>query len=128
MNLQGRKVLVNKSVEELRQMLDNPEDYKDLMPENLKTFEVHDQGFTFELKGMPKIGLKINSVTDEEVLLTSANPSLDFTLKGTMDAIAADKTEVQLLFEGKFNTFIKMMVEKPLQNFINALTDKIETL
>ena len=39
-----------------------------------------------------------------------------------------NQTEVQLLFDGNFNPFIKMMVEKPLQNFLNALTDKLEQL
>ncbi|QCX54116.1 SRPBCC family protein [Elizabethkingia sp. JS20170427COW] len=128
MNLEGRKILVNKSIAELKEMLNKAEDYKSLMPDSLKSFEVKDGGFNFELSGMPKIGLKIQGVEDSGVVLTSANPSLDFTLKGAMNAVSDAQTEVQLLFEGKFNPFIKMMVEKPLQNFINALTDKIETL
>ena len=45
-----------------------------------------------------------------------------------MNPVNDTQTEVQLLFEGKFNPFLKMMVEKPLQNFINSLTDKIESL
>lgn len=128
MNLEGRKVIVNKSVAELRSMLDNPEDYKNLMPDNLKNFEVVDKGFNFELGGMPKIGLKIDRVSDEEVVLSSAKSSLDFQLRGTMSPVGENQTEVQLLFDGKFNPFIKMMVEKPLQNFINTLTDKLEKL
>lgn len=128
MNLEGRKIVVNKSVADLKEMLKNPEDYKNLMPDSLKTFEVKDGGFNFELNGMPKIGLKIQEVTDQAVVLTSASSSLDFTLRGTMNAISDAQTEVQLLFEGKFNPFIKMMVEKPLQNFINSLTDKIEQI
>lgn len=39
MNLEGRKVVVNKSVAELKEMLQKPEDYKALMPDSLKTFE-----------------------------------------------------------------------------------------
>ena len=46
----------------------------------------------------------------------------------TLKPLNETQTEVQMLFEGKFNPFIKMMVEKPLQNFINTLTDKIEQL
>ena len=45
-----------------------------------------------------------------------------------MDAVSENKSEVQILFEGQFNPFIKMMVEKPLQSFIDNLTDKIEGL
>ena len=98
------------------------------MPESLQSFEVRDNGFKFSLKGMPEIALKIEEVSDKQVVLASASSSLDFTLKGDMNAINGNQTEVQLLFEGKFNPFIKMMVEKPLQNFINSLTDNIEKM
>ena len=128
MNLEGRKITVNKSSSELAGMLKNPQDYKDLMPESLQNFEAREDGFKFGLKGMPEIALKIENVSDKEVVLKSASSSLDFALTGTMNPVSESQTEVQLLFEGKFNPFIKMMVEKPLQNFINSLTDKIEQL
>ena len=128
MNLEGRKIVVNKSVNTLVEMLNKPEDYKNLMPDSLQNFEVRDNGFKFGLKGMPEIALKIEEVNDNAVVLKSASSSLDFALTGTMNPVSESQTEVQLLFEGKFNPFIKMMVEKPLQNFINSLTDKIEQL
>jgi len=128
MNLEGRKIIVNKSSSELASMLKNPQDYKDLMPESLQNFEAREDGFKFGLKGMPEIALKIDNVSEKEVALKSASSSLDFALTGTMNPVNDNQTEVQLLFEGKFNPFIKMMVEKPLQNFINSLTDKIEQL
>lgn len=128
MNLEGRKIVVNKSADELVQMLKNPADYKDLMPDSLQNFEARDNGFKFSLKGMPEIALKIESVSNSEVILKSAASNLDFELKGVMNPMSENQTEVQLLFEGKFNPFIKMMVEKPLQNFINSLSDKLEKI
>ena len=128
MNLEGRKIIVNKSSSELAGMLKNPQDYKDLMPEGLQSFEAREDGFKFGLKGMPEIALKIDNVSDKEVVLKSASSSLDFALTGNMNPLNEKQTEVQLLFEGKFNPILKMMVEKPLQNCINSLTDKIEQL
>ncbi len=128
MNLEGRKITINKSVNDLVELLRNPADYEQLMPDGLQKFETRGDGFKFGLKGMPEIALKIDSVTPEKVSLVSASSSLDFTLNGLMNSINENQTEVQLLFEGKFNPFIKMMVEKPLQNFINSLTDKLEQL
>lgn len=128
MNLEGRKVIVNKSVNELVDMLKQPEDYRQLMPESLQNFEARADGFKFGLKGMPEIALKIDEVTDRQVVLKSASSSLDFTLTGDMNPVNENQTEVQLLFDGKFNPFIKMMVEKPLQNFLNTLTENIEKL
>ena len=77
---------------------------------------------------MPEIALTIDEISEEKVVLKSASSSLDFALNGMMNKISDTQTEVQLLFDGKFNPFIKMMVEKPLQNFINALTDNIEKI
>lgn len=129
MNLEGRKVVVNKSASELFGMLKKPQDYKHLMPDSLASFEHTENGFKFALKGMPEISLKIEEmIENEKVVLTSGNPSLDFSLIGLMKAISEAQSEVQLLFEGKFNPFIKMMVEKPLRSFIDNLTDKIEAL
>lgn len=128
MNLEGRKIIVNKSVNDLVEMLKKPEDYKSLMPDSLQSFEVRDNGFKFSLKGMPEIALNIEEINEKEVVLKSASSSLDFALKGAMKASSDTQTEVQLLFDGKFNPFIKMMVEKPLQNFINTLTDNLEKL
>ncbi|QDP86180.1 SRPBCC family protein [Chryseobacterium sp. SNU WT5] len=128
MNLEGRKIVVNKSSKDLVEMLNNPEGYRGLMPDSLQNFEVREGGFKFSLKGMPEIALVIDEVTENQVVLKSASSSLDFSLKGLMNAISENQTEVQLLFEGKFNPFIKMMVEKPLKNFIDALTDNIEKI
>ncbi|KFF18684.1 hypothetical protein [Chryseobacterium sp. JM1] len=126
MNLEGRKIIVNKSSKELSEILKSPENYKDFMPDGLQKFETRDNGFKFGLQGMPEIALKIDEVNEQKAVLKSASSSLDFTLTAALNAVNDTQTEVQMLFEGKFNPFIKMMVEKPLQNFINTLTDKIE--
>lgn len=129
MNLEGRKITVNKSSKELFEMLRKPEDYKHLMPETLSSFENTADGFKFALKGMPEIALRIKDfIENEKVVLSSANPSFDFDLVGMIKPLSEAQSEVQLLFEGKFNPFIKMMVEKPLQSFIDNLTNKIEQL
>lgn len=126
MNLEGRKIIVNKSSKDLSELLKSPENYKDFMPDGLQKFETRDNGFKFGLQGMPEIALKIDEVDEQKAVLKSASSSLDFTLTATLNPISENQTEVQMLFEGRFNPFIKMMVEKPLQNFINTLTDKIE--
>jgi carbon monoxide dehydrogenase subunit G len=127
MNLEGRKIIVNKSAKELSELLKTPDNYKQFMPDGLQKFESREDGFKFGLQGMPEIALKIDEVTDTKAVLKSASSSLEFALTAALNPLNENQTEVQMLFEGKFNPFIKMMVEKPLQNFINSLTDKIET-
>ena len=126
MNLEGRKIILNKPVAELVELLKDPQQYEQLMPDGLQKFEAIADGFKFSLKGMPEIALKVGEVNENKAILRSANSSLDFELTTAMNAVSENQTEIQMFFEGKFNPFIKMMVEKPLQNFMNALTDKIE--
>ena len=128
MNLEGRKIVLNKPVSEIVDLLKDPKNYEQLMPEGLQKFESIADGFKFALKGMPEIALKLGEINENKAVLRSASSSLDFELATMLNAVDANKTEAQMLFEGKFNPFIKMMVEKPLQNFMNALTDKIESL
>ncbi len=126
MNLEGRKIILNKPVAELVELLKDPQQYEQLMPDGLQKFEAIADGFKFSLKGMPEIALKVGEVNENKATLKSASSSLDFELTTAMNAVSENQTEIQMFFEGKFNPFIKMMVEKPLQNFMNALTDKIE--
>lgn len=126
MNLEGRKIIVNKSSKELTELLKSPENYKEFMPDSLQKFETREDGFKFGLQGMPEIALKIDEINDQKAVLKSASSNLDFSLTAILNPVNDTQTEVQMVFEGKFNPFIKMMVEKPLQNFINTLTDKIE--
>ncbi|RCU44809.1 SRPBCC family protein [Chryseobacterium lacus] len=126
MNLEGRKIILNKPVAELVELLKDPQQYEQLMPDGLQKFEAIADGFKFSLKGMPEIALKVGEVNENKAILRSASSSLDFELTTAMNAVSENQTEIQMFFEGKFNPFIKMMVEKPLQNFMNALTDKIE--
>ncbi len=128
MNIEGRKVVVKKSVAQLHELLKSPAQYENLMPDGLQSFSSNENGFKFQLKGMPEIALNIKEVSEEQVILASGSSSMDFELTGKMQAIDAESTEVQLFFEGKFNPFIKMMVEKPLNNFIENLTSKLENL
>ena len=66
MNLEGRKIIVNKSTKDLFEMLKNPQDYKYLMPDSLISFEYTADGFKFALKGMPEVSLKISEFIENE--------------------------------------------------------------
>lgn len=126
MELEGRKIILNKPVGELVELLKTPANYEQLMPEGLQKFEAREDGFKFALKSMPEIALKLAEVSEEKAVLRSASSSLDFELTTTLSKISDSQTAVQMFFHGEFNPFIKMMVEKPLKNFMEALTDKIE--
>ena len=130
MHLESKDNLVNKPVEELYEYVDDPEKIRSLMPENVQKFEVTNDGFTFGIKGVPlDIKLKIEEkITNEKVVLKSANPNLDFSLTILMHGLNAHQTMMTMLFDGRFNPMINMLVQKPLQKFMEDFSGKTKLL
>jgi len=123
MNLESPKVIIDKSAQDTFNFLNNVENFKSLMPENISKFEVLDQDkFLFALKGMPEIVLKRKEVTEpSQIVLGAAGGKLDFSLIANIQEIEANKSEVQLAFSGEFNAMMAMMIKGPISKFIETL-------
>ena len=129
MNLETNKVTVNKSQKEMFEFLSNVENFEQIMPENTDKFEAKEDSFLFAIKGMPEIRLKIQETTpSEKIVLGSTSDKFPFTLTGNIISIDDDNSEVQLLFDGKFNPMMAMMIKNPIQKFISTLSENIEKL
>ena len=128
MNIQGNRVVVEKSQKETFEFLTDLKNFEQLMPESIQKFEVDGDSFIFGLKGMPEIRLVLKEKTEySKVVLGAASSKLDFQLIANIDEIDEDSSEVQLDFNGQFNMMMQMMVKKPLTSFIETLTDNLET-
>nr|WP_317630880.1 SRPBCC family protein [uncultured Flavobacterium sp.] len=130
MNLESPKVTVAKSSAYLFESLTNIQNFEKLMPENIAKFEVlDDKCFVFGLKGMPEIKLLLKGATpNSQVLLGAASDKLPFTLTADLNEIEAEKTEVQLKFDGDFNPMMAMMIKGPIGKFIEALATNMTKL
>ena len=129
MNIEGNTVVVAKSQKEMFEFLIDLKNFEQLMPESIQKFEVEDNSFIFALKGMPEIRLVLKDTTEySNITLGAASSKLDFELVADIEAIDDSSCEVQLDFNGKFNMMMAMMVKKPLNSFIETLTDNLEKL
>ncbi|WP_204346284.1 SRPBCC family protein [Psychroserpens algicola] len=123
MKLESPKTTIPKSAQETFDFLSDVKNFEKLMPENISKFEVlEDDKFLFALKGMPEIVLKKKeAVAPHKIVLGAAGGKLDFSLTGHITEIAADKSEVELVFEGEFNAMMAMMIKGPINKFIETL-------
>ncbi len=123
MNLQSPKVSVNKSAQELFDLLTDMKNFEKLMPENIAKFEViGEDSFIFGLKGMPEIQLKtIEKVVPNKIVFGSASNKLSFSLTANINAVLDKSSEVKLDFEGEFNAMMAMMIKGPISKFIETL-------
>jgi len=128
MNLESPKVTIQKSSNELFDYLSKIENFEHIMPENTEKFEADENSFLFALKGMPEIKLKLQELeAPKKIVLGSASDKFPFTLTANIVDNSESSSDVQLLFDGKFNPMVAMMVKKPLQKFIDTLISNIET-
>ena len=124
MNLESQKVTVKKSSEYMFNALSQVKNFEKLMPDNISKFEVLDENaFIFGLKGMPEIKLKMKEkMPNSQIVLGAASDKLPFTLTANIIEIAAEETQIQLLFDGEFNAMMAMMIKAPISKFIETLT------
>lgn len=129
MNLESPKITLNKSAENTFNFLSDVKNFEKLMPENISKFEVLDTDkFLFALKGMPEIVLKKKEATpNSKIVLGAAGGKLDFSLIADIYEVEADKTDVQLHFQGEFNAMMAMMIKGPIGKFIETLVTNMKT-
>ncbi len=124
MNLESKKTIINKSQKEFFEFLTDLSNFEQLMPENTDKFEVDGESFLFSLKGMPEIRLMVKEKQEfDKIILGAASSKLNFYLTAIINKVTDNSCETQLLFDGEFNAMMAMMVKKPLQKFIDTLTD-----
>lgn len=130
MNLESPKVTVEKSAQELFDLLTDVRNFEKLMPDNIAKFEViGDDAFIFGLKGMPEIKLKMKEkVAPNKVVLGAASDKLPFTLVANIDVISDKSCTVKLDFEGEFNAMMAMMIKGPISKFIETLANNMTKL
>ncbi len=125
--IQSRKVNVNKSAEALYAQLTDFKNFSQMMPENVTKFEADEDSFLFQMKGVPEVMLRVEETQEPNLIrLKSAKGKLDFWLTCHIEAKTENTCAAQFEFTGKFNPMVKMMVTKPLTNFIGKFADKVE--
>ena len=127
MNITGRKVTVAKTVSELYQFLSVFNNFQQIMPSEVSKFESDETSFVFGIKGMDVRLIKKSEVENKQIVLKAASSKLPVELIADFEDLG-ESCNCQLTFNGDFNPMLKMMLTKPLTDFINNLTDNLEKL
>ncbi|MET3732578.1 hypothetical protein [Moheibacter stercoris] len=128
MNVNTNKTRFSKNQEETFAFLSNMENYRQLMPDDTKSFEIHEsgKGFAVQIGNLPKVGMKLKESTEpSRLVFESPSPNFEYYLTINIDPVDEQSSDVSLDFEGKFNMMIEMMAKGPLTNFINTIATKL---
>lgn len=128
MKIESQRVEVNAERNEIFEFLSHTKNIEELLPQdNIKDFQSTDQTCSFKVQG----GITITLVQDqlvpfERIEMKSGEKSpFPFELTIFLESIEG-KTVGYLTFDGEVNSFLKMMVQKPLTNLFNYMSVKIK--
>ena len=127
--IESDKVSIRKPSSDVFSYLQKMENIGNILPEQVENFTSDNDTCRFEIKGMGPMGLKLGAVNPDSITyLKNEKAPFDFSLIASIKETGADSTDVQLVFEADLNPIFKMMAEKPLQNFVNHLVKKFESI
>ena len=122
------KVIINKTAEELFNKIGDLNNLKEIMPPSITNFQSTQTTCTFKMEGMPQINLEITERTPfSKISLSAKDSQIPFSL----DCIIFEKEnrcEAYLEINAELNMMMKMMVEKPLNKFLELLASKMKNI
>lgn len=127
--IESIKTIINKSDQKVYLFISDFNNFVHLMPPEIKDLKVTQNECSFSIQGMPTINLKIEEkVPYTLVKMASKEGKLNFAINCNLEYIDESSCYAQFTFDAELNSMMKMMVQKPLTNFLNALTDKLKLI
>ena len=123
----GSEIVVEKlSAEQLYNKLSDLNNLKEIIPPEIEDFESDTNSCSFKMKGMPKLKLFLSEKTPfSKIRLSATDSPVAFSLNCFITDYR-EKCQARLEVDAELNMMMKMMVEKPLTQFLDVLASKME--
>ena len=122
------EVIVNKSAEELFNKIGNLNNLKEIMPSQIEGFESTEATCSFNMQGMPRLTLEIyEKIEFSKISLKSRDSQIPFSLNCLITE-KENQCKARIEINIQANMMMKMMIEKPINQFLNILADKMKNL
>lgn len=120
---------VNHATEKLYEFLINLNNFKDLLPPQIKNWKSTETWCSFDIEGTASLGFQIIDKAKDKIRYENYGKSpFPFLLIIKMEENSAFETVVGIDFEADLNPMMKMMLKKPLTNLLNLMVDKLNEL
>ncbi len=126
--IESKKQSINNSKENVYSFLSDFNNFEKLMPEQINNWQSTKDTCSFTIQGMADLNMRIAEKKESEYIKYTAegkNP-FDYFLESKLIENDNGNCIAQIIFNAKLNPMLKMMAEKPLQNFVNLLVDKLK--
>jgi carbon monoxide dehydrogenase subunit G len=128
--LESKKVEITKPAQDLYAFLQDMNNFQQLLPEGrISEWKSDGTSCSFKVQGAATIGLMLDGGTPPTLLKLKATERSPFPF--TLDVFLNEDrgcTTIHQEFNADLNPFIKMMVEKPLQNLFDHIADRMKAI
>ena len=121
------EVIVNRSAEDFFNKIGNLNHLKEIIPSSIEDFESDTNSCSFKMKGMPKLHLVMGEkIKSSKISLTAKDSQVPFSLDCFIIDKGNNQCQARLEINAELNMMMKMMVEKPLTQFLDVLASKMK--
>jgi len=128
--IESKEVEIAKPAQDLYTFLSDMNNFEQLLPAGrISEWTSDGKSCSFKVQGAATIGLMLDGGTPPGHLKMKATERSPFPF--TLDTYLEEKdgtTKSRLEFNADLNTFIKMMVEKPLKNLFDHIADRMKVI
>ena len=127
-NFKSPDVEVSLSAEQLYDKLSNLNNLQDILPSEITDFQSTEDSCSFKMGGMPKVNLVIAEKTAfSKIILQAENSQIPFSLECNIRQ-NRENCKAVLEVNTELNMMMRMMLEKPLTNFLNAIAKSLSQI
>ena len=127
-NFKSPEVEVNLSAEVLYNKLSNVNNLINILPPQISEFQSTEDSCCFKMGGMPTIHLEIaEKIPNSKISLIAKDSQVPFTLECNISK-NGDMAKATLEINAELNMMMRMMLEKPLTNFLNAIAKSLSQI
>lgn len=122
--------VINASVEEVYNFLEDCNNHQELQPENIYNWVSTKDEASFTIQNMAKLALTIDKrVPNSEILLLpKGEVPFDVSINWKLNPVNAEQTEVRLILKAELNMMLKMIASGPLQKLVDFQVSKLKEI
>ena len=124
--IESRVGTIAATEERIYNFISNFNNFKQFIPgDKIKDFESTEDSCKFSVPNMGKLGLRIIEKTPYNTIKVSGDwmANQQFNLWVQLKQAAENDTKFKITIKAELNPMLKMMVSKPLQNFVDKLVE-----
>jgi hypothetical protein len=127
-NFKSPEVRVNLGAEALYNKISNLNNLRSILPPEISEFQSQEDSCSFKMGGMPTISLVIaKKIPFSIISLVAKESQVPFTLDCIINE-DGENCKAVLEINAELNMMMKMMLEKPLTNFLNVASEGMKKL